>query len=99
MRIIYQTLEDISPHVEKIEKTPKPIEPHKTKITVFFGFIRRFFSLFKKAKLVFPEISAGFIMGKEGSWIKDLCEKCNVSIKLHQDGAIRCVRRDEVICV
>jgi len=83
VRIIYQTLEDISPHVEKIEKTPKPIEPHKTKIT---------------AKLVFPEISAGFIMGKEGSWIKDLCEKCSVSIKLHQDGHIRCVRRDEVIC-
>lgn len=36
MRIIYQTLEDISPHVEKIEKTPKPIEPHKTKITVLY---------------------------------------------------------------
>lgn len=38
-------------------------------------------------------------MGKEGTWIKDLCEKCSVSIKLHQDGGIRCVRRDEVICV
>jgi len=39
VRIIYQTLEDISPHVEKIEKTPKPIEPHKTKITVLSLYI------------------------------------------------------------
>ena len=33
-RIIYQTLENISPNVEKIEKTPKPLEIQKTRITV-----------------------------------------------------------------
>lgn len=33
-KIIYKTLEKVSPNVEKIEKTPQPLELHKTRITV-----------------------------------------------------------------
>jgi len=81
--IIYKTLENISPNVEKIEKEPKPLELDKTTMT---------------GKLVFPKSSVGFIIGKDGIWVRDLCQKCGVSIKFQQDLSIRCVKKDEAIC-
>ena len=52
-----------------------------------------------KAKIVFPQSSVGFIIGKEGTWIKELCDRCGVSIKFQQDSSIRCVKKDEAISV
>lgn len=48
---------------------------------------------------MFPKSSVGYIIGKEGTWIKDLCDKCGVSIKFQQDTSIRCLRKDDAICV
>lgn len=82
--IIYRTLEDVSPNVENIEKLPEPLELHKTKLI---------------AKIIFPKSSVGFIIGKEGGWIKELCEKHYISIKFQQDFSIRCVKKDEAVCL
>ena len=99
-QIIYSILEERSPNVDNIERVAKPLAIEKTKMAVIHYISLNIPNVYIiKAKLIFPRGSVGFVIGKEGNWIKNLCEKCGVSIKFEKDGSMRCVKKDEAICV
>lgn len=86
---INKTLEERSIHVDEIEKVPKPVE--MARMTVPLLLIKAKFGVDKKA--------VGFLIGKDGSFTKKLCDENSVSIKISDDEDVRCLGRDESCCV
>jgi hypothetical protein len=48
---------------------------------------------------VFSGQVVGYMIGKNGGFTKNVCEKCDVNIRFIDEPEIRCVRRGESVCV